>query len=934
MSRTRSLLLIVTACLVAGAGGWASRAELDEMVTAGGRLRVALVPTWYVFAGFTALAALGAIGLAVAVTRAAGRAAVPVRRVAAMLLPLFAAALLVVPYVPILPDAVPAVQALAGPGRWLVWAAVVAQLVWVLAPLAPRAGQWWTARSRRVQTAVVWLATAAAMSAGASRLTHTVLFPSGDEPHYLILAQSLWLDHDLKIENNHKRGDYQAYFGRDLDPHYLTRGTDREIYSVHPIGMPVLITPVFALGGYDAVLAFFIAMAATGAAIAWRWVATLTGAVGTTTLAWIAIAFSAPLLINAFTIYPEIPAALAVIAAVALTIRAEPDTSRWRAWAVGLLAATLPWLSTKYAPMSAAIVAVAAVRRWWPALPEQPRRGWIEGALPLALPYGVSLLAWFAFFQAYWGTPWPQAPYGRMSQTALANTVFGVPGLLFDQEYGLLFYAPAYLIAAAGLWTMVRRNGPMRRVAIELALIFGSLIMTVGAFRIWWGGSAAPGRPIVSGLLPLMLPLAVGLGSAAAGSSRRAAQHVLIWSGVALTVVLVMVQDGLLLANARDGTSSLLEWLSPRWPLWTLVPSFIAEEAPGALAGVGVWLAAMLAGRWLIDRAGASSRGLASITALGGAVLVVVLGAFGMHAMPVSSDERRLPDLRARSRLAALDAFDHVTRPLAVRYAPFEVITASAVEPTLAVSVVPGLRPEPQPLRVLLNGRWSLPAGRYAAVVHWAARSPLPSGPTTIGLQVGRIGTALREWKVEPASDATWREEFWLPVDAGFVGLRGTPELERSIAEIRIEALDVLDAGVRTATPQVLAAAAYGDAIVLFHDENMYPEQQGFWTTGQRQARVTIACPDGCARGVRLLVHSGKRPNHLTVETHGWSHQVNLTGETLVPIDVPPPAAGGVIVLETNTTGGFVPIEIDPSVRDRRYLGAWIEVHPAATETH
>ena len=46
-----------------------------------------------------------------------------------------------------------------------------------------------------------------------------------------------------------------------------------------------------------------------------------------------------------------------------------------------------------------------------------------------------------------------------MSQTELANTMFGVPGLLFDQEYGLLAYAPAYVLAGFGLWTMVRRPG-------------------------------------------------------------------------------------------------------------------------------------------------------------------------------------------------------------------------------------------------------------------------------------------------------------------------------------------------------------------------------------------------------------------------------------------------------------------------------------------
>ena len=79
-----------------------------------------------------------------------------------------------------------------------------------------------------------------------------MLYPCGDEPHYLVIAQSLWRDGDLKIENNHTRRDYKEYFAPDLDPHYLTRGADNEIYSIHPVGMPVLMAPVYAAGGYPA----------------------------------------------------------------------------------------------------------------------------------------------------------------------------------------------------------------------------------------------------------------------------------------------------------------------------------------------------------------------------------------------------------------------------------------------------------------------------------------------------------------------------------------------------------------------------------------------------------------------------------------------------------------------------------------------------------
>jgi hypothetical protein len=77
--------------------------------------------------------------------------------------------------------------------------------------------------------------------------------PAGDEPHYLVIAQSLLRDHDLQIENNHTRGDYHEFFALPLKPDYLLRGVNGQIYSIHAPGLPVLVAPVFALFGYRGV---------------------------------------------------------------------------------------------------------------------------------------------------------------------------------------------------------------------------------------------------------------------------------------------------------------------------------------------------------------------------------------------------------------------------------------------------------------------------------------------------------------------------------------------------------------------------------------------------------------------------------------------------------------------------------------------------------
>jgi hypothetical protein len=93
---------------------------------------------------------------------------------------------------------------------------------------------------------------------------------------------------------------------------------------------------------------------------------------------------------------------------------------------------------------------------------------------------------------SFWGTFSPAAPYGDYTQTSLAELPTSFPGLLFDQQFGLVPNAPVYLVAFAGLAVMVARR---RRLGVELALVALSYLMA-GVFHIcpkWMGGAATTG---------------------------------------------------------------------------------------------------------------------------------------------------------------------------------------------------------------------------------------------------------------------------------------------------------------------------------------------------------------------------------------------------------------------------------------------------------
>jgi len=907
MPRFRSLWPIA-ACLATGAGLFVTRGLLDLVWMGDRAVRLALLPPWQLLLGFILLVAMILFGL---------HRLNP--RLADLAMPLLAPAALVLPFLPILPDRWPVVQILAGPLRYIVWLVVAAQSLWVMWQVRPvrmpRIADW----SRMRLALAVAIGTLLIASAAAIRLTSTVVFPGGDEPHYLVIAQSLWRDGDLKIANNHSRGDYLEYYESKLEPHYLNPGKDGEIYSVHPVGLPVLLAPVYAAGGYHAVVFALVLVAAAAAGLAWWWTAGLAGSVGAATFAWLAIIGSAPFLFNTFTVYPEIAAALAVMVVLVLSFNVKAGgQSLGRAVAIGTACGALPWLSTKYAPMSAVLMLIALAR-----LEKKPgfflRNANVAGLIG---PYVLALIGWFTFFYAYWGTPWPQAPYGSMAQTTPGNLILGVPGLLFDQEYGLLAYAPVYILAVTGLFAMWRAGRELRRQAIEITLIFGALLCTVGAFGIWWGGTAAPARPIASGLLLFALPIAIAYREAPAGSPRRAAQHLLLWIGIGISLTLAVAQEGLLINNDRDGTSALLDWWLPYWDIWALAPSFTRRDVLVAITHTAAWLlaagaAAATLARWRTARAGAAAfAAIATFAAALSAVAIV------MPLLPGYPDARPR-DPRGRSHLDALDGYDARARPVAVIYDPVRAVEARAAIPLLRLEVEPGLRSDPQPVRVIHNGRFSVPAGRYHVEVTFGDQAVGRAEP--LSLQVGRNGPPLETWTLEPRARGKWETTLGLPVGVSFLGFRGSVALERSLASIVITPVAVVDAGERPRVPTVFASARYDGAQVFIHDGELIPEAAGFWTRGRSTAIVSVAPTAGRTAPIRLSVHCGARANRVTFSTHGWLQTLDLVPGVAQSVALAP-ATSGLVALTIVTDTGFSPHDIDPASTDMRFLGVWIEV--------
>lgn len=412
-----------------------------------------------------------------------------------------------------------------------------------------------------------------------------IIHITGDEPHYLVIATSLLRDGDLDVLNNYRDKDYFPFYpyhlgdARSPEDMHAVYGRDGGLYSKHSLGLPLALLPAMRLGGHGLAILFMISLAATLSLQTYLLARDVTPRPWAARGAWIAVAFTAPLLLYADQLYPEVPGALLTVVGVRAVL--QVGHSPTGALRLGLAVALLPWLHLRYVPIAVALAAAYLV-----VLVRSPAARSTPATLRRLAPWLLTppALAGLLLFLLNWRLFGGVLAVGEFGTLGVPNLFTGLPGLLLDRQFGLLVYAPIYLIALLGIPLLPRRLP--RSHGGALLGVLGVYVLFIAAFSIWYGAYSPPSRMLVPIIPLLVVPLALALERWTSWRFRLATGALLLLSW---SIAHLLMDVPRLRYNQPTGTSEMLVYLSDVWgrDFTVLLPSFIVPT-PAAYAWAAV----------------------------------------------------------------------------------------------------------------------------------------------------------------------------------------------------------------------------------------------------------------------------------------------------------------------------------------------------------
>lgn len=439
----------------------------------------------------------------------------------------------------------------------------------------------------------IWLLAWLVFSLSAVALHIQGIHLSGDEPHYLMVTQSIVEDGDFDLSNNLENKTYTRYLPVEIPLHgKIIQG---KALSYHMPGVSFLLVPFYAL--------FDLLNVLIPAPLFFRLVASLFSAffaLGLFLLLkqqfpgkniagfWLLSLCLYPLIFHAVHLYPELPAATLMMWAFIFFFGEHKIP-----WLSGLLVSLVAWFHVKYYPALIAlsvVMVLAMVRRkqWKPLFQFS-----IFPAINLLLLvfYTGILYGSFNPAQIFPGENYFLAPVSLRVKVLLAY--------FFDQRDGLLFYSPLFFLMFFGFSARQKNRGIFLWISVPYLLFH--------AFTTVRGAYSPAGRPLMFVSWIFLLWIAGFYYHRPEEDKHRTGFRMLVGLSVFVLIWLfyypLFIYQPVFYGTVERASSWLVFLGSSTMKIWRFFPSFLTQD-PGPHPANAVWigLLAVLAGMYYARR--------------------------------------------------------------------------------------------------------------------------------------------------------------------------------------------------------------------------------------------------------------------------------------------------------------------------------------------
>jgi len=336
----------------------------------------------------------------------------------------------------------------------------------------------------------VWLLSFLVFALAATVFYARRIHLSGDEPHYIMIAQSLVDDGDFDLKNNLENKTYFKYLPVEIPLHGMVHAG--KYRSFHLPGVSFLLVPFFylfnLLGGWiPASLYFRLCAALINAFFAlglFNIMKSIWPEKNNSTL-FLFFLTTFPLVFHAIHLFPELPASTLLIYAY-LHSRGQHK----KFFLAGLLLAGIPWLHFKYViPMF--IFALFVIAGIWRS--SVCNKNKITNLAHFLIPPAISASLLALYSKMLYGSfnPTIISPEKNFFSIPLGPKLETLLSFFLDQRDGLLVYAPVFLMLFLVFKKDIRSK--IRDFSLFTAMFLSYILFH--AFSTIRGGYSPAARP-------------------------------------------------------------------------------------------------------------------------------------------------------------------------------------------------------------------------------------------------------------------------------------------------------------------------------------------------------------------------------------------------------------------------------------------------------